>query len=251
MDDQAYKKANEISSHYLREYAYENGDKIYAFMEKYGIGESAYGALMDSAAKGKHVLAHRLYGHHLIYDFPLSDPNKIPAFLEHELSDLFTKMGLPVIPGEMLENTELLKYCKGLSKNWNFVNGFDLLAGTIALWQGIEKINETFIKGYSVDTFEEFANTLGIGALELALAMSSANPLLLIATILHLTSGIKGLINDGSVIFFRKNFENVLIEFSMNSLNINAYLKSYSIDNSINTLSINNNLNKAKILNWR
>jgi hypothetical protein len=251
MDERAYKRASEISSHYLREYAYKNGEAIYAFMEKYNIGKSAYGSLMDSAAKGKNVMAHRLYGHHLIYDLPLSNPNKIPAFLEHELSDLFTKMGLPIIPGEILENTTLLKYCKGLSKNWNFINGFDLLSGTVALWKGIEKINETFIKGYSVDTFEEFANTFGIGALELALAMSSANPLLLIAAILHLTSGVKGLINDGSVIFFRKNIEGLLIEFSINSLNIEAYLKLNSIDNSINSLSINSSLNKVKILNWR
>jgi len=40
--------------------------------DKYKIGQNDYGALMDAAAKGKQVMAHRLYGHHLIYDFPLN-----------------------------------------------------------------------------------------------------------------------------------------------------------------------------------
>jgi hypothetical protein len=242
-----YKTSEEYSSFYIRDYSYKHGKTIYDFMNRYNVGRSTYGKMMDAAAKGKKVMAHRLYGHHLIYDFPLSDTKNIPAFLEHELSDLFTKMGLPIIPGEMLENTQLLKYCKSLTKNWNFVNGFDVLSGTIAVWQGIEKVNDTFIKGYSIDNFEDLANTIGVGAIELALALSTANPFLLIAATLHLTSGLKGIINDGSVILFRKNINSLLLEFSLNCLNISAYLKMNNINSQIKSMSIESSLNKMRI----
>ena len=38
-------------------------------MKANNIGESDFGSLMDAAAKGKEIMAHRLYGHHLISDF--------------------------------------------------------------------------------------------------------------------------------------------------------------------------------------
>jgi hypothetical protein len=213
-------------------------------MDKFEIGHSAYGKMMDEVGKTKRVLAHRLYGHHLIYDFPFSSPENIPAFLEHELSDLFTKMGLPIIPGELLENTPLLKYCKKLKNNWNFVNGFDILAGTIAIWQGVEKVSEAFNYELTIDTFSDFAKTFGVGALELAIALSSANPFLLIAAGLHLTSGIRALFNDSATIKFRTNINTLFIEFSVDAFNIQRYIATYSIQNEIKEYSLKNNINE-------
>jgi hypothetical protein len=240
----------EFASYYIRDYAYTHGNKIYDFMNKYDIGHSAYGSMMDAIGRSKNVVAHRLYGHHLIFDFPFDTPGNIPAFLEHELSDLFTKMGLPILPGELLENTFLLKYCKTLTKNWNFVNGFDLLSGTIAIWQGIEKISEAFNYELSIDTFSDFAKTFGIGALEFAIALSSANPFLLIAAGLHLTSGIRALFNEGATILFRKNIKSLFIEFSIGSFNVKKHIDLYNINNEIENLSINNSI-KSYLLNDR
>ncbi|MDR2718687.1 MAG: hypothetical protein LBB89_11590 [Treponema sp.] len=223
----------EVSSDFIRAYSYKHGKEIYDFMNKFEIGRSAYGEMMDAVGRTKQVLAHRLYGHHLIYDFPYNSSENILAFLEHELSDLFTKMGLPIFPGELLENTPLLKYCNKLTKNWNFVNGFDILAGTIAIWQGIEKVSEAFNYELTIDTFSDFAKTFGVGALELAIALSSANPFLLLAAGLHLTSGIRGLFNDGATIIFRKNIKSLLIEFSLDCFNIKEYIKTYNINNEI------------------
>jgi hypothetical protein len=240
---------NNVSTDYIRDYAYKHGKEIYNFMNKYGVGHSAYGKIMDAAAKGKGVLAHRLYGHHLIYDFPLDSPENIPAFLEHELSDIFTKQGLPILPGELLENTPLLKYCKGLTRNWNFLNGFDILSGTVAIWQGVETAIASFNDELTVDTFDDFAKTFGVGALELAIAVSSANPLLLIAAGLHLTSGIRALLNDGAVIYFRRNINTLFIEFTLDSFNIQNYIKEYSINNTLNEFSVDNALNEFSIDN--
>ena len=47
--------------------------------------------------------------------FPLKPDNILP-FLEHELSVIFTKQGLPILPGEMLEDLNLIKYCDKLTK---------------------------------------------------------------------------------------------------------------------------------------
>jgi hypothetical protein len=232
---------SEVSSDFIRAYAYGHGEKIYDFMNKFEIGHSAYGRMMDAVGRTKHILAHRLYGHHLIYDFPYSSPKNIPAFLEHELSDLFTKMGLPIFPGELLENTPLLKYCSNLTKNWNFVNGFDVLAGTIAIWQGVEKVSEAFNYELTIDTFSDFAKTFGIGALEVAIALSSANPFLLIAAGLHLTSGVRALLNDSATINFRKNIDTLFIEFSLDSFNVQRYIAKYNIQKEIKEYSLKNN----------
>jgi hypothetical protein len=245
-----FEKISEVSSYYLRDYAYKHGNKIYNFMNKYEVGHSAYGKMMDAIGRTKHIMAHRLYGHHLIYDFPFEAPENIAVFLEHELSDLFTKMGLPILPGELIENTTLLKYCSKLSQNWNFVNGFDILSGTIAIWQGIEKVSEAFSYELTIDTFGDFAKTFGVGTLELAIALSSANPFLLIAAGLHLTSGIRALFNDGAVIKFRKNINTLFIEFSVDAFNIQKYIKEYAINDVVKVHSVKNAIGKYSINNF-
>lgn len=247
MNNNTYKNMNVTLSNYIREYAYKNGNSIYYFMKKFNIGESNYGKIMDAAGKGKNVIAHRLYGHHFLYNFPINSPKDIFPFIEHLFSDLFTKQGLPIIPGELLEKLNLLKICDKLNGSWNFVNGFDILSGTLAIYQGFDEFKKAFNEEMSIDDFEDFANSIGIGTLELAIAMSTCNPFLLIGAILYLTSGIKGMINNGAVVYFR-NIQKVLtIEFSKNTLNIEAYLKQYSINKSLDNLSIDNSLSKLKL----
>ncbi|MDR3595063.1 hypothetical protein [Clostridium sp.] len=242
-----YNIINDAATNYIREYAYKNGNEIYGFMKKFNIGDSNYGRIMDAAAKGKGVISHRLYGHHLIYDFPIDFSKNIEPFLEHIFSDLFTKQGIPIVPGEILEDTCLLKFCDKLKGSWNFVNGFDILAGTVAIYQGFDKFKQTFNNNMSVDDLKDFANTVGVGALEFAIAMSTCNPFLLIGGALHLVSGLKGMMNDGAVIYF-KNIQSALtIEFSMNTLNIESYLKKYSIGNSLNNVSIDKSLSEIKL----
>ena len=213
----------EIGANILRDYAYKNGTEIYDFMKKHKFGESAYGKIMDAAAKDKHVVAHRLYGHHLVSDFPLGDVENIPDFLEHLLSDLFTKQGLPILPGELLEDLGLLKYCDKLTKSWNFVNGFDILAGTVAIYKSYDKFMKAYNEIESVDDFKDLSNTIGIGVIELSIALSTSNPFLLIGAVLHMTSGIKGLLNNGATIYFHRIQDRLTVEFSAEALNVEKY----------------------------
>lgn len=231
----------------VREYAYNNGDVIYNFMKNHKIGESTYGQIMDAAAKGKGVIAHRLYGHHFIYDFPISDISYSGEFIEHLFSDLFTKQGIPIIPGELLEDVGLLKYCDKLKGSWNFVNGFDLLAGTVSIYKGWNEFNKAMKNISSVDDFKDFANTFGIGVLELAIALSTANPFMLIGAALHLTSGVRGLLNDGSVIYFQNRNNRLSVEFSNNALNVNEYIRRFSVKNSVKKHDLNNSLDYLRL----
>ncbi len=234
-----YRRADRIGRHYLRNQAHRHGDEIYAFMKRFGIGESAYGKMMDAAAKGKGVMAHRLYGHHLAYDFPIQDPAHIWDFLEHELSDLFTKQGLPILPGELVENTPLLKYCARLTDNWNFLNGFDVLSAVASIHQASADLRSAISESMSVDTLPDMARTLGLGAIELALAVSSANPFLLIGAVLELTAGIRGFCNSGAQIYMRIQTDCLAIEFDVDSLNLQKATDKLLITHGGQTLDIN------------
>jgi len=156
--DKEYKLIEEferLGSLYIREVGYKYGHKIYSFMERYSIGKNYYGKVMDAAAHGKGVIAHRLYGHHFVYDIPLDDPQYILQFYEHLFSDLFTRQGLPILPGEILEDIGLLKACDKLTKNWNFVNGFDMLTATVALYSAIPKFSRAIKGSYTINSIEQ------------------------------------------------------------------------------------------------
>lgn len=252
MDETLFFKQNreqleKFSSFYLRDYAYKNGKHIYDFMDQYNVGKNAYGKLMDSAEKGRKVMAHRLYKHHIIYDMPINDLGDTVQFLEHELSDLFTKQGLPILPGEMIENTNLLKYCVKLENNWNFLNGFDILAGTLAIYSNTKTLKRMFDMELSIDSFDDFAKHMGIAGIDLAIAMSTANPLLLIAASLQFTSGIRGLLNDSSVIRFKKMQDHLTISFSLEFNNIEESFNRLTPKSSLDKLSINRSFKNNKI----
>lgn len=235
-------KLMQFAMDYLRDYAYKNGKSVYDFMDANKIGKSAYGAFMDAAGRDKGVIAHRLFGHHLIYDFPIDDLNNVAPFLEHLFSDLFTKQGLPIIPGEVLRDAGLLKCCDSLTRSWNFVNGFDILSGTVAIYSGVLDFKSTFIDELSIDSFEDFAKTAGVGALEMAIAFTTANPFLLVGGILSLTAGLKGLMNSSARVYFRKIHYGLSIEFAMDTLNVDAFIKKYRVEENINGLTVQNNI---------
>jgi len=238
---------HKFGSNYLREYAYVHGVTVSKFMKKHGIGESEYGTIMDEAAKGKHVMAHRLYGHHPFYDFPVHDSNNIFNFAGHELSDLFTKQGLPILPGELLENHHILNYCKCLSNNWNFVNGFDILAGTIAIYQGANSLKKAYAMHSSLDTFEEVAHEVGIGAFELAIALSTCNPFLLVGAVLQLTASVRGIFNNGAVVIFTRRTDGISLSFSLATKSLDSSLQCLSIKDEHESMSIISSLGKNSL----
>jgi len=197
---------------------------------------------VDAAAHGKGVIAHRLYGHHFVYDIPLDDPQYILQFYEHLFSDLFTRQGLPILPGEILEDIGLLKACDKLTKNWNFVNGFDMLTATVALYSAIPKFSRAIKGSYTINSIEQLAKEIGVGALELAIAMSSANPFLLVASILELTSILMGIFNEGDRVFFNALTNSLSLSFSISQLTLDSIIKNLSINTSIERLSLDNSL---------
>jgi hypothetical protein len=191
-----------FASHYLQSIGKEHGDEIHAFIDKHDIGKSAYGRLMDAA--GRHEAMHRLYGHHVVYDFPLQRPEAIPDFAEHLLSDAFTQTGLPLVPGQILDEANLLRYCKSLTDNWNFVNGFDVLSATVSIYRGQCRTKEAWKEMDSVESLATAAKSIGLPALETAIAMSTANPLLAVGAALNAAASIKKLVTSSSVAYFHR-----------------------------------------------
>ena len=122
-----------------------------------------------------------------------------------------------------------------------------IFAGTVGIYKGYGKFVKALKGIESVDDFEDLANTMGVGALELAIALSTSNPFLLVGAVLHLTSGIQGLLNEGTVIFFRNYNAYLNVEFSTNALNVNAYLSSCSLENNIKNKSIQDNLARTSL----
>lgn len=188
---------------YLRHAAHHQ--PIYQWMKDYGLGESAYGKLMDAVGRRKGVFDHRHFGHHVVYDFPFGNLDNAPDFIEHLLiSDFFTKQGIPIIPGEFLESSGIREFCKVQTLRWNFVNAFDLLAGTLAIYDGCRNIKTYWNGDNSIESFAELAKQLGVGTTELAIAVSTQNPFLLIGAALHLAGTTKGILTSPSKAYFRK-----------------------------------------------
>lgn len=248
--DLDYGRAEEASAAWLRDYAYEHGGAIYGFMDKHKIGKSAYGTLMDKAAEGKHVMRHRLFGHHIVYDLPLDEPAHIWDFLEHEISDLFTKHGLPILPGELLEHVGLLKYCDGLGKSWNFLNGFDILAGIVALQSANKSLRASFNREFAVDTLGDFARTFGVGALELAVACSSANPLLLLSAAMELTAAVRAFANDSCVIFMSAQQTGLHVDFSLDAALVEVEIQRHQVETDLAALAIERSVDAASRMSW-
>ena len=235
-----YKPWSEASSHYIRDYAYENGDYIYKFMKKHGIGESDYGKYMDALGRKPGVFHHRLYGHHPIYDFPFSEPEKIPDFLEHLFSDFFTKQGLPIIPGEIIESTEIKVVFNEISLNWNFINGFDLLAGTLAVYNSYKITSDYFNQNASIEKFDTLGKKLGISGIHVALALSTSNPLLIISSIISTAGTLVGVLNCPHKIYFKKIANQYSVVVAVEEYNIDKVIESYDIDNVVKGYDIDN-----------
>lgn len=224
-------KLDRIASQILREKAYQL--PIYEWMKKNGIGESEYGRYLDSMGRQEHVFHHRLFGHHPIYDFPFNNPEKIPEFLEHVwFSDSATKQGLPILPGDFIKNTNVLKFCSQKTIEWNFVNAFDLLSGTLAIYAGYKNCVKYFDEVESIESFSELSKQVGIGILELALSIKNTNPFLLIGAILQIAGSIKGVFNDASNIYFRKIYNQYYFIVTGPEMNIEKVIDSYYLEDA-------------------
>lgn len=235
--NQHWKDIAQFSAYGLRDIGYKNGYEISEFFKKYGIGESNYGRLMDAAGRSKNVMSHRLYGHQIVFDFPVREPENYWPFLEHELSDVFTKQGLPILPGTIIEDTSLLKYADRLSKNWNFVNGFDILSATIKLYNTKHRFSAYFDESININSLGELAKELGVGISDLLISISSANPFLLIGAVVHMTSSFKGLVTSSDKVYFKPFAERISIEFSLKSLQMKSSLNDIQIAKSLDDIN--------------
>lgn len=224
-------KLDRIASQIIREIAYNL--PIYEWMKNNGIGESEFGRILDMMGRREHLFHHRLFGHHPIYDLPFDSPEQIPDFIEHVwLSDSATKQGLPIIPGDFLKDTNVLTYCSQKTLEWNFVNAFDLLSGTLAIYAGYKNCKKYFGEMESIESFSELAKELGIGILELALSIKNTNPFLLIGAILQIVGGVKGVFNDASKIYFKKIYSHYYIIISNPQADIDKVIASYYLKNN-------------------
>ena len=219
-------KLDRIASQIIREKAYHL--PIYEWMKKNGIGESEYGRILDLLGRKEHVFHHRLFGHHSIYDLPFNNPDKIPDFIEHVwVSDSFTRQGLPIIPGDFLKDTRVLQYCSQKTLDWNFVNAFDLLSGTLSIYAGYKNCIKYFSEIESIESFTELARELGIGILEFAISIKNTNPFLLIGAILQIIGSMKGIFNDSSKIYFKKIFSQYYFIITEPLVDINNVIDLY------------------------
>ena len=149
-EDDLRSKLLEAASAMARESGQTYSSSIDALFKSLGIGKSEVGWLMDEVGRrvvaGRHVMAHRMYGHHFLFDLPWSDPDKIGDFVAHLLSDGFTKQGLPILPGEIVDRLPpTLVRSLGLEKlrdNWGFLNGFDLASGLIAGYFSAQRLRK-------------------------------------------------------------------------------------------------------------
>lgn len=239
-------EASAISLNYIEHYAYKHGVGIYQFMDKFNIGNSAYGEYLDILGRSKsqissyliknannitpemysnllkamerniNFVAHRLAGHHVIADFPFKDFAKYDDFLEHIFSDL-GGMGLPILPEKLLEDLNLIKYCNKLTQNWNFINGFGLLTAVVSIYNSSNNLVKAINKNKTISGFEEVVKEFGLSGLEVAFALSTSNPLLMIGAILQLSSSIVAYANDSGDVYFKQLLEGYSLEIEINS----------------------------------
>lgn len=229
----------ELANAYLASTSHSKAmsDAISAFMKKHQIGESAYGRLMD--AIGSHVANHRLYGHHIIFDLP-SNLQDIPDFLLHEFSDLFTNYGLPILPGHVVEGTSLYSYCSTITQgpHWNMLNGFDILAGTLAVYQGFVTLRAARNGELYLDDITGLARTFGIGVCEFALALSTANPFVLIGCLLHCVAGLRAILNDAAAVHIERQAALLCIDARLSRRSLERIRHSLGIEAAAHRFSL-------------
>ncbi len=211
---------------YLRQYSHDA--PIYLWMKNNGLGESSYGAIMDAVGRRPGIFDHRHFGHHVIYDFPIGDLRNAPDFLEHLLiSDFFTKQGIPLVPGELLEEAGIRELCTVKTLQWNFVNAFDVLSGTLAIYGGYKNISTYWDGQESIESFTDLAKQLGVGVLELAIAASTKNPFLLFGATLQLAGTMRGVFTSPTKAYFRRIAGQYVLVFAPYEFSIQNCWKEY------------------------
>lgn len=159
-----------------------NVDKLFPHLSKCEIADSASGYL------------HRWReGHDLLVNIPETFANNGFEEATHHaghilLTDFPTKAGIP-IPGFSQSGLgEMLKDL-GISPGWMNVSLFDTGIGFFCVAEGCGDLYSA-IAGNLEMSFETFVDTFGEGALEIALAVSAQNPILLAGGIENIVAGL-------------------------------------------------------------
>ena len=237
---------NQLFSSLLREGGYKQGDTIYDFMKKMGIGESEVGRILDSM--GKHEALHRLHGHHIIYDFPISNIEDGPDFIEHLFSDLFTKQGLPILPKDVLRNLGIEGYFKNLcsNKNWNMVNGFDLIAGYLSISSSLCRLREAN-SGECLDKNNDIVISLVLNSLEIATSIYTANIFLLVGSTIKTVSTIWKISNNSLDKIIADHVNKLSIEVFLEEVSLEKEIQSYSIESFLESSDIDREIESYSI----
>ena len=86
---------------------------------------------------------------------------------------------------------------------------------------------------------------MGVGIFELAIAMSTTNPLLLIGALIELTAGIRGIFNDGDLIYMEKQLHSISLQFSLQNNSIESALRAISLESTLHNISLDNTLEQV------
>ena len=159
-----------------------NVDKLFPYLSKCEIADSASGYL------------HRWReGHDLLVDIPSTLADKGFGEATHHaghilFTDFPTKAGIP-IPGFSQSGLGGMLKDLGISPGWMNVSLFDTGIGFFCVAEGCGDLYSA-IAGNLEMSFETFVDTFGEGALEIALAVSAQNPILLAGGIGNIIAGL-------------------------------------------------------------
>lgn len=159
-----------------------NVDKLFPYLSKCEIADSASGYL------------HRWRdGHDLLVDVPRTLAKKGFGKAAHQaghllLTDFPTKAGVP-IPGFSQSGLGGMLKDLGISPRWVNVSLFDTGIGFFCVGEGCGDLYSA-ITGKLGMSFGTLFDTFGEGALELAFAVSTKNPIVLFGAIENITAGI-------------------------------------------------------------
>ena len=143
-------------------------------------------------------------GHDLILDVARTASNDgvAPAAKQAGhilLTDAPTKAGIP-IPG--FSGTGLGKALVelGIPKGWLCINVMDGVVGVLALSEGLGDLKNAIAGQLQMDSVWTFFDTFGEGTAEVCLAISTQNPLLLVAGVENILAGILATVNSAKAI---------------------------------------------------
>ncbi len=160
---------------------------LYDVIEALSPGNSAVGREMDRA--GRWLFNHRFGGGHLWWkEFTERPMGDWPEVAAHLAKDWFTPQGLPyAFDGRHLRETAYLRHFRHAraSQSWGMLTGLDAIGGGSALMVAVQEARRP-VTGYDGDVA-----LMGDGcciALNIAVGVSTCNPLLIVAGVVRATT---------------------------------------------------------------